>query len=56
MSERIRLDAYLPVLIGGQVGFCQELSTEQLCVDLVDGLEVGALTVATLRCTDSLEV
>jgi isopentenyl-diphosphate delta-isomerase len=56
MSDRIRLDGYLPVRLGAQVGFCQELSLEQLAVDVAEAPAAGSPVVAALICSDRLEV
>lgn len=58
MSDRIRLDAYLPVQVDGLHGYVQELSLSELAVDLPcsAGLQPGEPVTALLRCSDRLLV
>ena len=57
MTDLIRLDGYLPVLVAGRAGACQEISLEALIVDLRDGAPPPTGAVALeLLCSDSLTV
>ncbi len=58
MSDRIRLDAYLPVQVDGHPGYVQELSLAELAVDVSCsvGLPRGEQAAVLLRLTDRLVV